>query len=174
MLRELPISMDDEVPGICSQYFATGNKLRPSASLHDGACQKRRNSFLTQVTKKHFCAERLSSLVLFVREKVAIMHWRAKNVNDIVVVTNVIFSKRFPRQQIMWQLYNTRGERLQLMAKLALGGNKKCGPGEICDRKDKKGRKRIQGKFLKKTLIELWSVPYPLSWWDWTIGPLLE
>ena len=74
MLPELPIPMDDEVPGICSQYFATGNKLRPSASLHDGACQKRRNSFLTQVTKKHFCAERLSSLVLFVREKVAIMH----------------------------------------------------------------------------------------------------
>ena len=24
------------------------------------------------------------------------------------------------------------------MAKLALGGNKKCGPGEICDRTDKK------------------------------------
>ena len=23
MLRELPIPMDDEVPGICSQYFAT-------------------------------------------------------------------------------------------------------------------------------------------------------
>ena len=41
------------------------------------------------------------------------------------------------------------------MAKLALGGNKKCGPGEICDRKDKKGRKRIQGKFLKKTPTEL-------------------
>ena len=37
------------------------------------------------------------------------------------------------------------------MAKLALGGNKICGPGEICDRKDKKGRKRIQGNFLKKT-----------------------
>ena len=42
-----------------------------------------------------------------------------------------------------------------MMAKLALGGNKKCGPGEICDRKDKKGRKRIQGEFLKKTHIEL-------------------
>ena len=41
------------------------------------------------------------------------------------------------------------------MAKLALGGNKKCGPGEICDRKGKKGRKRIQGKFPKKTTIEL-------------------
>ena len=50
MLLELPISMDDEVPGICSQYFATGNKLRPFASLHDGAGQKRRNSFLTQIS----------------------------------------------------------------------------------------------------------------------------
>ena len=28
MFRELPISMDDEVPGTCSQYFAPGNKKK--------------------------------------------------------------------------------------------------------------------------------------------------
>ena len=28
MFWELPISMDDEVPGICSQYFAPWNKKK--------------------------------------------------------------------------------------------------------------------------------------------------
>ena len=32
MLRELPIPMDDEVPGICSQYFATEKNKKKSES----------------------------------------------------------------------------------------------------------------------------------------------